>query len=183
MGASQTMELALDAGNNNTVMIVVKELVFIRSIADPLLTTLISQALARAEGFEDVKSFVDECEAELEEMKRSVIPETIIILHDLLVQDSNSLWRIAGNQEVMMHIRRDECYTRFPLYGVRLVQRLFQGVERRNLLLPMSRFFHCLYKGAQELLPQINTSSSLKILDYLKNDELLNLAAAFNSSD
>ncbi|XP_026668751.1 uncharacterized protein LOC108624214 [Ceratina calcarata] len=112
--------------------------------------------------------YEEECNKELERMRREKINNSNISFYDILKVSINEF---ARNKDVVKYLKLNNCETDFPLYGSMINNRFRWGVERikwmdESVRVCQNLFNYCL---VDRMLPYICIE---KIFSYLSNDDL-----------
>lgn len=119
------------------------------------------------------------CKSEIERMKSKCFGDTVYSLHNVMSADSVCQLEIyARNTKVEKFLTTktfDKC---FPIYGERIRSNFQRGVERKNLLMCVRKFFLSLATRRRKKLPKIPDFCVELILRYLSDKDLLSLRDA-----
>lgn len=131
------------------------------------------------ESNQQLKSYQEQCEREIEEMKKEVLEgSTITFYHFLTLRDLDQLAAVARNESVLKVFKSDVCATKFPLYADSLKYQMKKGLWRKLLLSKVRRFFHAVADAeGNEGLVKLPFTCIDKIFGYLRNVDLRTLIA------
>lgn len=128
---------------------------------------------------DELYEFSDECEWEMEQIRKESIEGTSITVLDLLnARDLVKLAPYTRNEDVMRLVNSVDLPTKFPIYASTIKAHVARGVNREESLQRAWHFFHCIFDKSDEQLPILPPMEIDRILSYLNEQDLLCLSTA-----
>nr|AKD28025.1 ankyrin repeat domain protein [Glypta fumiferanae] len=152
----------------NTVDVIMRHIVMLKSLNGRVET----QNQNGIDFHERKNNFQIICECEVEMMKREKIGATNISYYDILIKSTDQLAILMGNESIADSLKYSDYHDRFPIYSKMLHYNLTKGQHRGKLLNPSTESLNFLFGF---VLPK---PVSWKLLDYLNNDDLINVIEA-----
>lgn len=113
------------------------------------------------------RGFLEECRAEIEQMKAKTIGKTFVSFYDILVQDENQLARYARNESIVNALNSTICAT-FPIYEHHLKSQFEKGMLRKDFLSRCVPICDWMFSAHSPLPYEVKE----RILTYLSNKDL-----------